>query len=70
MVAVFSTHLRLGIEAVPIVQSQMVSNMAKGDWVACYREIKDAKALENYSALATSVIEGAGGRFVFRVEPP
>lgn len=40
--------------------------MAKGYWVACYREIKDQAALENYSALATSAIEGAGGRFLSR----
>ena len=37
--------------------------MAKGYWVACYREINDAEALENYSTLATAAIEGAGGRF-------
>ncbi len=40
--------------------------MAKGYWVASYREIKDQAALENYSALATSAIEGAGGRFLSR----
>ena len=40
--------------------------MAKGYWVACYREINDAEALENYSTLATAAIEGAGGRFLSR----
>lgn len=40
--------------------------MAKGYWVACYRGIKDHEALKNYSALATSAIEGAGGRFLSR----
>ncbi len=40
--------------------------MAKGYWVACYREVKDGEALENYSALATSAIAAAGGRFLSR----
>lgn len=37
--------------------------MAKGYWVACYREIKDAQALERYSAFATAAIQNAGGTF-------
>jgi uncharacterized protein (DUF1330 family) len=40
--------------------------MPKGYWVACYREIKDEEALKQYSALATSAIENAGGRFLSR----
>ncbi len=40
--------------------------MAKGYWVACYREIKDEEALKRYSAAATSAIEKAGGRFLSR----
>lgn len=40
--------------------------MPKGYWVACYREIKDEEALKKYSALATSAIQNAGGRFLSR----
>lgn len=40
--------------------------MAKGYWVSCYREIKDAAKLAAYAKLAGPAIEGAGGRFLAR----
>ncbi len=43
--------------------------MAKAYWIACYREIKDTKALAEYAKLAGPAIWNAGGRFLVRGTP-
>ncbi len=43
--------------------------MTKAYWIACYREIKDAKALAEYAKLAGPAISNAGGRFLVRGTP-
>lgn len=43
--------------------------MAKAYWIACYREVKDAKALAEYAKLAGPAIWNAGGRNLVRGTP-
>jgi uncharacterized protein (DUF1330 family) len=43
--------------------------MAKTYWIACYREIKDPKALGEYAKLAGPAIWNAGGRNLVRGTP-
>jgi uncharacterized protein (DUF1330 family) len=40
--------------------------MAKGYWIACYREVSDPGKLAAYAKLAGPVIEQGGGRFLAR----
>ena len=40
--------------------------MAKGYWIACYREISDPAKLAAYARLAGPAIEAGGGRFLAR----
>ena len=40
--------------------------MAKAYWIACYRAIKNPKALEDYAKLAAPAIQAGGGRFLAR----
>jgi uncharacterized protein (DUF1330 family) len=40
--------------------------MAKGYWISCYHEVKDADKLAAYAKLAGPAIEAAGGRFLAR----
>ncbi|HEY6451737.1 MAG TPA: DUF1330 domain-containing protein [Steroidobacteraceae bacterium] len=40
--------------------------MAKGYWIACYREITDPGKLAAYGRLAGPAIEAAGGRLLAR----
>jgi uncharacterized protein (DUF1330 family) len=40
--------------------------MAKGYWVSCYRNIKNADQLAAYAKLAGPAIQAGGGRFVVR----
>ena len=40
--------------------------MAKGYWIACYREVSDAAKLAAYAKLAGPAIEQGGGRFLAR----
>jgi uncharacterized protein (DUF1330 family) len=43
--------------------------MAKGYWIAFYREIKNAAALAEYAKLAGPAIEAGGGKFLARGVP-
>ena len=43
--------------------------MAKGYWIALYREILDPAKLAAYAALARAAIEAGGGRFLARGIP-
>jgi uncharacterized protein (DUF1330 family) len=40
--------------------------MAKGYWIACYREVSDPVKLAAYAKLAAPAIEQGGGRFLAR----
>jgi uncharacterized protein (DUF1330 family) len=40
--------------------------MAKGYWIACYREVSDPAKLAAYAKLAGPAIEQGGGRFLAR----
>ena len=40
--------------------------MAKGYWIACYREVSDPVKLAAYAKLAGPAIEQGGGRFLAR----
>lgn len=40
--------------------------MAKGYWVACYRNIKNQDKFAEYAKLAPAAIQAGGGRFVVR----
>ena len=40
--------------------------MAKGYWIACYREVSDPVKLAAYAKLAGPAIEQVGGRFLAR----
>ena len=40
--------------------------MAKGYWVACYRQISDPAKLAAYAKIAGPAIEAGGGRFLAR----
>jgi uncharacterized protein (DUF1330 family) len=40
--------------------------MAKGYWIACYRQISDPAKLAAYAKLAGPAIEAGGGRFLAR----
>lgn len=40
--------------------------MAKGYWIVCYREVKDALKLAAYAKLAVPAIEAAGGKVLAR----
>lgn len=40
--------------------------MAKGYWIACYREVSDPNKLAAYAKLAGPAIEQGGGRFLAR----
>jgi uncharacterized protein (DUF1330 family) len=40
--------------------------MAKGYWIACYRQISDPARLAAYAKLAGPAIEAGGGRFLAR----
>lgn len=40
--------------------------MAKGYWVACYRDIKDPDALAAYAGPATVAVQAGGGKFLAR----
>ena len=40
--------------------------MAKGYWVACYRQISDPAKLAAYAKVAGPAIEAGGGRFLAR----
>lgn len=40
--------------------------MAKGYWIACYRQISDPAKLAAYARLAEPAIEAGGGRFLAR----
>jgi uncharacterized protein (DUF1330 family) len=40
--------------------------MAKGYWIACYREVSDPGKLAAYAKLAGPAIEQGGGRFLAR----
>lgn len=40
--------------------------MAKGYWIACYREIRDPDAIASYAELAGVAIQAGGGRFLAR----
>ena len=43
--------------------------MAKAYWVATYRSIKNADALQAYAKMAVPAVEAAGGRFIVRGMP-
>ena len=43
--------------------------MAKGYWIALYREISDPAKLAVYAGLARAAIEAGGGRFLARGMP-
>jgi len=40
--------------------------MAKGYWIACYREVTQPERLAAYAKLAGPAIEAGGGRFLAR----
>lgn len=40
--------------------------MAKGYWIAAYREVRDTDALAFYAELAGAAIQAGGGRFLAR----
>ena len=40
--------------------------MAKGYWVVCYQEIKDADALAEYAGPAGVAVQAGGGKFLAR----
>jgi len=40
--------------------------MAKGYWIACYRQISDPAKLAAYAKVAGPAIEAGGGRFLAR----
>jgi uncharacterized protein (DUF1330 family) len=44
----------------------MEDAMAKGYWIACYREVNDPTKLAAYAKLAAPAIESGGGRFLAR----
>ena len=43
--------------------------MAKGYWIAFYREVSDPAKLAAYGKLAVPAIEAGGGRFLARGKP-
>jgi uncharacterized protein (DUF1330 family) len=43
--------------------------MAKGYWIAFYREVSDPAKLAAYAKLAAPAIEAGGGRFLARGKP-
>lgn len=40
--------------------------MAKGYWVVCYREVRDAQKLAAYGKMAVPAIEAGGGKVLAR----